>query len=401
MEPVDDDQSIFDIQPTDVVFAPLFHRDNYEGSMTVLISALADADPNVRASLVETSQYKAPDYMQSRTTVVAFGAIANSTLLEPEMVSSIAVDVMAAITDDSFLAHIAIEEDIAQRLIDGARQIDGWRRYLRKSGAKLIICPIEHVTPAAVILAAALLEGIRYIQILHGTPVRFYAPFFSTELWVWSELTRQTFIDYGVERDRLAILGNLEVSFQQFLSLPTSQDIPVPRSKIWLFCMQDISKKHYMADLVTVRDVFARLPDDWSLRIRITAGYDWPDVIELLNDWFGGFDGRVVFTCNRRFLDDLHDVDFVCGGPTSATFTALGLGYPVALLWNDTVAEMRGEAMVSQARVCRSGGDLFRLLVNPTAVPPLLENELANIDCAPQVGAQLILERLAAQRSPA
>ncbi len=378
----------------DVLFLPLFSRANYESSLTLLYDAVSAQAPDIRMGFVETAGCAVSDPIRaSAAAVVRYADVAGNGPSEVGACDALE-DIGRAAEAQPLTAHAADQGTLEARFTETARHIEGWRNYLRENGTQLIVSPIEHVPAAAVLIAAAKLERIPVSLVLHGTPVRFYAPFFADEMWVWSERTKQAFISYGMPAERLKILGNLEVACQRLSPIPAVQDLPVPRTKVLLFCMQDISKPHYLADLKTVHDAFGRLPDEWSLRIRITNGYDWPEVTDLLNDWFGGFDGRVVFTCYRNFVDDLHDADLVCAGSTSASFTALGLGYPVAVLWNHEVEAMRGPAMVDPARVCRTADDLLSLIIDSSRVPALSEDELANVGSEAECGAQLILNRL-------
>lgn len=387
---IDDNENA---SPLDVLFIPLLPKNNFLGACEIVANALDTQSDYVKIGFLKMASWDLNDTICDRYEVVPFGAFP-ATNDESDTTGGID-EFQDSILSHPLLMNIATREEIWRRQCLHQNMIKRIRTFLRQRRVKIVLMPNEFLQASSLFLAAAKLEGVFVAQLLHGTPVRFYAPFYADEMWVWSARIQQRLIEFGATIEKLAIVGNLEVAYHKsFSEIPDEQDLLVPRPKVLLFFMQDISKGHYLRDLALVRDAFSHLPDEWSLRIRITDGYNSDEVMKLLNEWFGNFDGRVMITCNRPLMHDLFDADITCAGSTSASFTAMGLGYPMAVLWNDDLYASRGEAMVNPQRVCRSPDDLVRFVCGGSEIPAVGEDELAHVHDSAYAAASRILNEL-------
>lgn len=381
-----------DIDALDVLFIPLLDRVNFSGSCEVALEAIRTMSASTSVGFLQTEAYTPSETVLRNGISVSYSGIVQQPRSVEEFDDApMAQSIAAKLETRPLTRHLANPEQLRQHIATLRHHVESCRRFLRARETKIILAPVEYLQASSVFLAAAKLENIPFIQLLHGTPVRFYSPFLSDETWVWSERMKQCFVDYGVPPDQLKIVGNLEAAYVRRLPFPSKQTLSVPRQKVLLFFLQDIRKSYCLKDLETLRNAFACLGDEWSLRIRFTAGHDDRDFQSLINEWFGGFDGRVIYTCNRPFLDDLFDADVVCAGTTSATFTAMALGYKALILWNDESYALRGQPMVNPARVCHSAEKLADMVSNTDKIPAVDESELAHIrDAEYMVAAQII-----------
>ncbi|MEQ8664787.1 MAG: hypothetical protein RIC16_03600 [Rhodospirillales bacterium] len=376
----------------DVLFLPLRRQNNFLGAAQVTADALFRFSSFVRTAFLSSSECPLTE-----ADVGVHGLVSWADLPADDDDGGTSADITTfcdRIAGHPLLSTLVTRDELEQRQREHLRAISGARAFLRERGIKAVVAPNEFLPVSATFLAASKLEGIPFLQMLHSIPERFYVPFFGDEFWVWNETMRDAFIGYGADAASVWVVGNLELAYQKAQPRPEGQDLDVPKPHVVLFCLQDIKKPYNLRDLEIVRDAFATLPDDWCLRIRIKPGHDSDDTFNVIHSWFGGFDGRVMMTCNRPLWNDLIDADVVCGGHTSASYISLGLGYPLALLWNSDIQITRGEAMANPARVCENADRLSVLLNDPSLIPPLGPLDLKHPDDAPYVAASRIMARL-------
>lgn len=383
----------------DVLFLPIMGRDHYIGSCKVVADALHYYSPHINIAFLKTNDYTFPDDFLDYAEIVEWQ---ERTEIETDLCDQdpdeVAERVKERIAGNEAFSPWVDPSSFSERLSRSFKEIDVYRSFLRRRNVQFIAAANEMLPEAMTMLAAARMENIPFIQFLHGWPHRFYAPFLADEMWVWSARTQQAFINYGVEKDRLPVIGSLELSYLKSLKEPPQQSINLPGSKTLLFCMQYLARSRFMNTFALIREIFRLLPSEWSLKLRVYPGRNDEETIALINEWFGMYEGRVAYTCNTPFLDDLIDADLVCTGSSTAGLIAAGLGYKSVILWNDEFNGYVGGGVVDPARVCSTAEQLVAKAADLESIPDVQESEIANINDAAYMAASRIMMRLIESR---
>lgn len=379
----------------DVLFLPIMGRDHYIGSCKMVAEALHYYSSHVKIAFLKTNDYTFPDDFLDYVEILEWQdtAVVENEFCDqdPDETAEFVKNKIAG--NEAIIPWVNLDA-FGERIGRTFKEIDVYRSFLRRRKVKFVAAANEMLPESMTMLAAARLENVPFIQFLHGWPHRFYAPFLSDEMWVWSTRSQQAFINYGVEKERLPIVGSLELSYLKSVPTPPQPSITLPGKKTLLCCLQYLHRTRFMNTFDLVKEAFPQLPDDWNLKLRVYPGRNDDFTIDLINESFGMFEGRVAYTCNTPFLDDLAEADIVCTGSSTAGLIAAGLGYKSLILWNDEFSGYVGGGVVDPARICYSPEQLVQKALNPSSIPDAQESELGNMDDAPYLAASRIMMNL-------
>lgn len=240
-------------------------------------------------------------------------------------------------------------------------RINEARKSLLNHGVEWFITPNEQSALSSIFLVASKLQGVRFVQFLHGIPCALYTPFWSDEFWVWGSTTKQMLdsaLDWRAE-SCLAV-GALEFAGASRLRGACRPSLTESSQLTLLLLAQDVGDRiwettAYSDSYRLVAEAVSKCPG-WRVVLRSHPQAS-PRERQAMQAEFIEKGIEVAFS--HQPLDrDVENSDFVCTASSSAILQALLACKPVKLVWSKGLDMIHGGPFLPVDHVVYSSEEL-------------------------------------------